>query len=224
MNVGPIEVETESAGRYKDVDQETLHRLVSQIGINNSYLIVHRAGEPNEFAKVAIETGRSSKAATFVVEFKDESGVQFQSKTQDLDQVRTALAGWAFEIPGWKNGLKWKRLRLNKVVNLVENCTFTQENDTWTAHFPFLGLSAVGRDKDEAFRELRTLIAETVNQGPRETKDAYAEFLAKNLIEISERELDLKIERERLSEEQQLRIVKSSGQLWPNDDAPRDMQ
>jgi hypothetical protein len=225
MSLGLLEVETESAGRYENVDRETLHRLVSQLGLKNSYLILLREEKPDEFAQVAIEIGKTTKAQdSFVVEFKDRSGAQFQSKTTDIDQVVLVLAGWGFDIPGWKNVLKWKRLKLNKVVNLRANCTFTLNNGVWTAHFPFLGLSASGPDEDEAYRELQTVIAETVNQGPEELRATFAKFLEKNLIDIPQEELNLKLEREKLSEEQQIRIAKSSGRWWPNEESDEKTQ
>lgn len=219
MSVGRIEVETESAGRYENVDQEALHRLVSQLSPKNSYLILHRGDRPGEFAQAAIVAGKSVKAkSSFLVEFK-ESGGQFQSKTTDIDTAQAALAGWAFDVPGWKNTLKWKRLKWNKVVNLRGNCTFTEHNGEWTAHFPILGLSATAPDEDEAFKELKTVIAETVNQGPKELRETFAKFLEKNLIEISQEELNLKLEREKLSEEQQIRVAKSSGRWWPDEES-----
>ena len=114
MKLPKVEVETESAGRYENVDLETLHRLVSQMNPDNSYLILHRSDKPEEFAQAAIQRSRDAKLVegSFVVEYKDGSGDQYQAELSDLDPVRDALAGWAFDSPGWKEQLEWKRLAL----------------------------------------------------------------------------------------------------------------
>ena len=46
--------ETESAGSYADVSEETLARLVSQITPENSYVIVKRDDRPDGYAQTAI--------------------------------------------------------------------------------------------------------------------------------------------------------------------------
>lgn len=109
-----VEVETESAGRYDDVDLETVHRLVSLLNPDNSYLIVHRRDKPDEFAQAAIQRRPNAELVNgwFIVEFKDESGQQHQAETKDLERVSDALAGWAFDQLGWKDDLNWKPLNL----------------------------------------------------------------------------------------------------------------
>ena len=106
-----VEVETESAGRYSDVDLETLHRLVSRLSEDNSYLIVHRPDKPEEFAQAAFARRPNAEMIkdAFVVEYRDAAG-QYQANTKDLGRVRDALAGWAFSLPGWRNDFEWSRL------------------------------------------------------------------------------------------------------------------
>lgn len=112
MDVPKVEVETESAGRYVDINLETLHRLVGQMGPDNSFLILQRSDKTNEFAQTAIARKPNSEMVNgaFVVEFKEASGQQYQAETKDLDRVRNALSGWAFDIAGWKDRLDWKPL------------------------------------------------------------------------------------------------------------------
>ena len=108
-----VELETESAGRYGELDLETLHRLVAQLGPDNSYLILHRSDKSKEFAQAAIarKPNASMIPGSFVVEFKDATGEQFQAETQDLDRVREVLANWAFDLGDCKLDLEWKPLR-----------------------------------------------------------------------------------------------------------------
>ena len=114
MEKPTVEMETESAGRYAELDLETLHRLVAQLSPDNSYLILQRSDKSNEeFAQAAIarKPNASMIPGSFIVEFKDASGEQFQAETQDLDRVRDVLANWAFDLGDWKLDLEWKPLR-----------------------------------------------------------------------------------------------------------------
>lgn len=113
MAVPKVEVETESAGRHPDVDLETLHRLVSQLSEENSYVILHRSDKPDEFAQAAIARRPSAKTVkgAFIVEFKDASGEQSQAKVTDIGKIQAALAGWAFDLVGWKDDLEWTPLK-----------------------------------------------------------------------------------------------------------------
>lgn len=108
-----VELETESAGRYAELDLETLDRVVAQLSPENSYLILHRSDKSNEeFAQAAIarRPNASMIPGSFVVEFKDATGEQFQAETQNLDRVREVLANWAFDLGDCKLDLEWKPL------------------------------------------------------------------------------------------------------------------
>lgn len=154
------------------------------------------------------------------MEYKDDSSAQYQAKTPDLARAQTAVAGWAFGLPDWKSGLTWRRLKLNLVVDLRGGCEFVESDGVWTASFALLDLSATGPDEDAAYRELRTVIAETVNAGPVEQRLLYSKWCGEHLIEMSQEELDRRAERSRLSEEQARRVQKSAGRMWPEDDEP----
>ena len=220
MTEWSVEVETESAGRYEDVDLETLHRLVSQLNPDNSYLIVHRSDKRDEFAQAAIQRKRDATlvVGSFIVEFKDETGEQVQATTKDSDRVRDALAGWAFDLMGWKEHLKWKPLKLNQVINLRGNCEVSESGGVWTVRFPFLDLTVTGATEDEASAELRTVIAETVNRDP-EKREMWAKWASENVIEVSPQELE-RITSSKLSPEQLERLQRSNAEFLRNR-APR---
>jgi len=204
-----LEVETESAGRYDDVDLETLHRLVSQLTPENSYLILHRSDRPDEFAQAAIQRDRGAKLmkGSFIVEFKDELREQYQAKTGDVDRVAAALEGWAFDVAGWKDDLRWKRLKLNKVINFRGGCTVSESGGAWTAHFPTLEITATGSTEEEARAELRTVVLETANRDAGK-REIFAKWCARNLVEVSPEELE-RIDDRKLSPEQEQRINES---------------
>lgn len=106
-----MSIETAAAGAYPDADEETLDRVLAQIDEENPYLIVHR-GE--RFAQTALERRRDGSfagAGRFVVEYRDGSGQHFQTHSTDRDEVRAILRGWAFDRPGWRDGLSWERLK-----------------------------------------------------------------------------------------------------------------
>lgn len=113
MEKPTVDLETESAGRHAEIDLETLHRLVGQLSPGNSYLILHRSDKSEEFAQAAIarRPNASMIPGSFVVEYKDASGEQFQAETQDLSRVREVLANWAFDLGNWTLDLEWKPLR-----------------------------------------------------------------------------------------------------------------
>ena len=209
MALPKVEVETESAGRYGDVDLEQLHRLVTQLSPENSYLILHREDRPEEFAQAAISRNRASKLieGSFVVEFKDASGEQRQAKTKDRERVHGALAGWAFDLPGWKYALSWKPLKLNKMIDLTGGCTTAHRAGVWIASFPPLEISVKGLTEDEAMAELRTVLAETTNRDA-EKRAVFAKWCSEHLIEVSPEELERRTAR-KLSVEQQERINQS---------------
>ncbi|HUR50100.1 MAG TPA: hypothetical protein VMY88_11320 [Acidimicrobiales bacterium] len=213
MAVPKVEVETESAGRYPDVDLETLHRLVSQLSDENSYVILHRSDKPDEFAQAAMARRPTAKTVkgSFIVEFKDASGEQCQAKVTDITKIQTALAGWAFDLDGWKEDLKWKPLKLNRAVNLNGNCVASEADGIWTASFPALGFTATGPTEDEAMAELRTVIFETANRDA-DTRAAFAKWSSENLIEMSPEELE-RLKGRRLSPEQEERINQSFAEL-----------
>lgn len=209
MGVPKVEVETESAGRYTDVDLETLHRLVGQMSSDNSYVIVHRGDKPGEFAQAAMPRDPDSRSTrgSFIVEFKDESGQQHQAKTKDAEKVRDALAGWAFDLVAWKDDLKWKRLKLSQAINLRGNCEIAERDGGWIAHFPLLDLTGTGPTEDEAMAELRTVLAETTNRD-RERRQIFADWASQNLIEVSPDEL-ARIQSQKLNPAQQERVNRS---------------
>lgn len=209
MGIPKGEMETESAGRYPDVDLETLHRLVTQLSEQNSYVILHRSDRPEEFAQAALARRPNAKtmAGSYIVEVKDASGEQHQAKVTDISKIQNALAGWAFDLVGWKEELKWKRLKLKKVIDLRGNCIVSERDGVWTASFPPLGLSATGLTEDEARAELRTVMAETTNRDA-EKRAIWAKWTSENVIEVSPDELE-RITGPKLSPERQERINQS---------------
>jgi len=224
VNSPKVEVETEAAGRYDDVDLETLHRLVSQLSPDNSYLILHRSDKPEEFAWASIQRSRDTKLTKgYIVQFKDQSGEWFQAKVTDLDRVRAALSGWAFDLVGWREDLKWKPLKRNKVVNLSGSFKVSESQGVWTAHFPALDLSATGPTEEEAREELRTVILVTVNLDA-EKRRVFADWRAKNKIEVSPEELERmkqRMKQRKPSPAQEQRIRESSAEFMASRPAER---
>ena len=107
-------LETESGGSYADADEETLHRLVGQITIENAYVIVHRDDRPDGYAQTAIARNPDTTmiAGAYVVEYRDGPNDHWQAFTEDVDVLHSVLAGWAFGRDGWKSLVEWKVLDL----------------------------------------------------------------------------------------------------------------
>jgi hypothetical protein len=106
--------ETESAGSYADVSEETLARLVSQITPENSYMIVNREDRPDGYAQTAIARTEKGELqpGRYVVEYRLGPNQHYQAFTKDLDDVRAVLAGWAFDHAGWDRTLEFAVLDL----------------------------------------------------------------------------------------------------------------
>ena len=112
-----LEIETESAGTYPDATEETLERLLGQMGPENSYLILHRSDLPDgpegPFVQTAIRRDPGGHPQPgFVVEYKEGPERHFQAFTEDFGTLHAILAGWAFGRPGWRDLVDWERLEL----------------------------------------------------------------------------------------------------------------
>lgn len=106
-----LTIETESAGAYADATEADLHRIVSQLSPESSYVILHREG--NElYAQAAL--ARSSDGAItdgFVVEYAVADSDLRQTSVATTDRVYELLSGWAFDRPGWKDSQEWSILQ-----------------------------------------------------------------------------------------------------------------
>ncbi|HEX7165640.1 MAG TPA: hypothetical protein VF230_01540 [Acidimicrobiales bacterium] len=111
-----LEIETESAGRYRNATEADLHRLFSQLGAETGgYLILERADLPEQYAQTALEVKpKPSLHATgrYVVEYRDGPHSHHQAFTEDASVVFDVLAGWAFDRPGWRDLVAWQPLDL----------------------------------------------------------------------------------------------------------------
>lgn len=48
----------------------------------------------------------------FTAEFREGGWAEhFQATSHDMREIHEALTAWAFDLPGWREGLSWQRLK-----------------------------------------------------------------------------------------------------------------
>ena len=106
-----LTLETESLGAYADASEADLHRVVSLLSEDSSYLIVHREGD-ELYAQAALSRNpNGSFGEGFVVEYAVADSDLRQTKVDTTERVYELLAGWAFDRPGWKDDQEWSVLQ-----------------------------------------------------------------------------------------------------------------
>lgn len=106
-----LTVETESQGSYADASEATIEMVISCLDRGNTYVILQREDRPEAFVQAALaRTPDASFRPGYVVEHRDAGGVLWQVDAPDLTLVERLLVGWAFDRPGWSDGLDWSRL------------------------------------------------------------------------------------------------------------------
>jgi hypothetical protein len=95
-----------SGTTWNDPSEDLLFELLTDIEAGDEdFLIVDRTGDPsgNTYAQVI-----RTHDALYQVEHRDGGpGRHFQAFTPDKRQAHSVLTGWAFELPGWREGLPW---------------------------------------------------------------------------------------------------------------------
>ena len=110
-----INIETENAGTYPDVDETQVLSLSDRLADGMIYLIAHDSTRDLEYAQASRwssdEKDRWSKdSGKYVVEYHDADDYHYQAIVTSTAEVGAFLAAWAWQRDGWKDGYKWKEL------------------------------------------------------------------------------------------------------------------
>src|SRR3954451_20975159 len=100
----------EAGGTYDDPSEKQLRELIDALGPGNAFLIVERL-EPGR-AGHFMQTVMGSEDAPWVLECRE--GAQETHLSTSLESSRAVhdvLTGWAFDVPGWRDGLAWTPVR-----------------------------------------------------------------------------------------------------------------
>lgn len=102
---------TNEAGEtYDDPSEGRLRDLIEALGAENSFLIVERL-EPGR-AGHFMQTVMGPEGAPWILEYRE--GAQETHHSTSLESSRAVhdvLTGWAFDLPGWRDGLTWTPVR-----------------------------------------------------------------------------------------------------------------
>jgi hypothetical protein len=112
MSEQPILRALNEAGEtYDDPSEDLLFELLADLREGNSFLIIERVesgrGLDNYYMQTVI--GGSGR---FALEYRE--GPKESHYRTDVDSMRTvhaAVTKWAFDVPGWKDGLAWTQVR-----------------------------------------------------------------------------------------------------------------
>jgi hypothetical protein len=152
-----LEIETESAGAYADASEADLHRLVSLMNEDNSYVILHRYADDDaeQFAQAALaRDADASFTGQYVVEYKLKSGTLRQATVASTERVYELLSGWAFDRPGWKRGETWTSVDLEWVIDIIGNCEVEERGGEVVVRFPLFDIEGTGATKAEAYASM----------------------------------------------------------------------
>jgi hypothetical protein len=111
MPDGVLRAINEAGQAYNDPSEELLLDLISVLDDDNTFLIVERLSDAtgNSYA----QTLRSVVDGTYLVEYQDGSlDKHYACDGVDYRTAHTLLAGWAFDVPGWRDRVSWSRVEL----------------------------------------------------------------------------------------------------------------
>lgn len=102
---------TNEAGEtWDDPSEDLLFELLAELGPGNSFLIVDRL-EP-ERADHFMQTMMGGDGEPYLLEYRE--GPKDTHRSTWIASMRTVhevLTKWAFEVPGWQDGLTWTPVR-----------------------------------------------------------------------------------------------------------------
>ena len=104
-----INIETENAGTYPDVDETQVLSLSDRLADGMVFLIVHDSTRDLEYAQAAHHTQNKGK---YVVEYHTDTDYHYhyQATVETTADVGRFLSSWAWQRDGWKDGYEWKEL------------------------------------------------------------------------------------------------------------------
>ena len=109
-----INIETENAGTYPDVDEAQVLSLSDRLADGLIYLIAHDTTRELEYAQAASHGQEKGK---YVIEYHNADDYHYQATVETTADVGRFLSGWAWQRDGWKDGFEWKELEELRGIN-----------------------------------------------------------------------------------------------------------
>lgn len=105
-----LRAKTEDDERWDDPSEDLLFELLLDIDKGfGSFLILEQAADPN--AQTYAQVARRDDGS-YAVEYREGSADRHYGTTvPDMRTAHKLLAGWAFELAGWKQDAQWTRVR-----------------------------------------------------------------------------------------------------------------